>query len=460
LKFNSNAILIWFATYATYARANKTDSPCLSTCSGDGSGLTYDTLQKCVDKCFEAGHCCGNRLDGVDTASSNQRLSCANGCEMAFYSSEVSQCKQHCSNRNICEYKHPAIRDPFRMCGSCDCGQWPEDNACDYGCDQAELFSEFYQYSEDAGCETEEIPRFLFAGQSNMEGNTEEAKPGLFTEIVDTIKGGGTKAEKLEQMEADLNDAKESTPGSSEKEAKDLYKLRRIIKKRNFHTTTYKKAVCGWTNPAYDTKLDCERPVSPTACGNEFGPELMFAHVFPRKKGPLKKKKIGIIKVAQGGTEINKHWMKANDGEEDNYWQHMVDAVKASKGSIEGFVWFQGENDSFESWNKENYLDNLTEFIADVRKEIYNSSEKFQSPSDVPVVIVELGNWIWLDVDPAVIYAQRNFVEKTPNTSLVNSGIDDNPNKRLSKFYHFEAGAMMIIGSRVAKAMAKLLKNS
>ena len=63
---------------------------------------------------------------------------------MAFYSTHVSQCKEHCNNRNICEYKHPAILDPFQLCYVCDCGEWPEDDACDYGCEQAELFAEFY----------------------------------------------------------------------------------------------------------------------------------------------------------------------------------------------------------------------------------------------------------------------------------------------------------------------------
>ena len=104
--------------------------------------------------------------------------------------------------------------------------------------------------------------------------------------------------------------------------------------------------------------------------------------------------------------------MKSNDGEDANFWQTMVDAITASKGSIKAFVWFQGESDSFASWNKENYLDNLTIFIGDVRHEIHKSSSNFESPADVPVIIVELGNWIYLGIDEAVINAQRAFVKK------------------------------------------------
>ena len=177
----------------------------------------------------------------------------------------------------------------------------------------------------------------------------------------------------------------------------------------------HKKVTCSWTEPAYyDSALDCERPISPTACGDLYGPELMFAHVFPKKTSPLKKQRIGIIKVAQGSTEIKKNWMKGYDGNKPNwnFWQDMLDAISAAEGSIEAFVWFQGEDDSFDDKNKEEYLENLTTFIADVRSEIYKSSSKFESPSEVPVVIVELGSWIYNDIDRIVINAQRTFVKE------------------------------------------------
>jgi len=310
----------------------------------------------------------------------------------------------------------------------------------------------------EAQC-AKDIPRFLFAGQSNMEGHTYEARLGLFQELVDTLTSKESKTVKLNKMEDYIMLAQASTEGSSKAEAKRMYRLRKIIKKKNFKKP-HKKVVCSWTNPLRKTELDCERPVSPTACGDNYGPELMFAHVFPKKKSPLKKKRIGIIKVASGGTEIYKHWMKSNDGEDANFWQTMVDAITASKGSIKAFVWFQGENDSFAAWNKENYLENLTTFIGDVRREIHKSSSNFESPADVPVIIVELGNWIYLDIDEAVINAQRAFVKNTNNTALVNSGVNKNPEKRLSKFYHFNAASQLIIGDRVAKAMAKLLNEA
>lgn len=241
-----------------------------------------------------------------------------------------------------------------------------------------------------------------------------------------------------------------------------MYKLRRYIKKESFTgiKKPYKRVVCSWTLPDEDndTKLDCERYVSPTACGDNYGPELMFAHSFPTKKSPLKLQRIGVIKVARGGTQITE-WMK-NGGRDLKMWQVTADTIAAAKGSIEAFVWFQGESDSFDEENKNDYYDNLTTYIADIRNEIFQSSSKFQKASDVPVVIVELGPWIYYGVDPTVIEAQREYVKNTANTALVNTGNNDDENKRLSKFYHFDAAAMMIIGDRIAKAVAKLLRDA
>ena len=186
----------------------------------------------------------------------------------------------------------------------------------------------------------------------------------------------------------------------------------------------------------------------------------MFAHTFPKRDSPLKGQAISIAKVAVGGTQIYKHWMKVNKDEEDNYWYALADVIKGAQGSLEGFVWFQGENDSFDDWNKENYLDNLTEFIADVRQEIvYSSNGKFSSATDVPVVICELGNWIF-GIDPTVIEAQRSFVANDSNSILVPTGAGPDPKETMTAFYHYNAASMLVIGNRVAKAMANLLERN
>ena len=80
------------------------------------ANLSADLLQTCIDKCHEEeGLCCGNRLNGEAPHSSNNRLSCANGCEIAYYSESVSECKGYCAfgNDASCDYNHPIIEISF-----------------------------------------------------------------------------------------------------------------------------------------------------------------------------------------------------------------------------------------------------------------------------------------------------------------------------------------------------------
>ncbi len=247
-------------------------------------------------------------------------------------------------------------------------------------------------------------------------------------------------------------------------ESRFLWKLRKHLKKK-FVFFDHPSVTCSYTKPHETSNLDCERALSSTACGgshDQYGPEFMFGHIFPKLNSPLKGQKISIAKVAVGGTEIYANWMINNKDDDSNYWYALLDAIKGAKGSIEAFVWFQGENDNFNEWGKENYFDNLTAFITEVRQEIYNHaspSSKFSSPSDVPVVIVELGRWIW-NIDTAIILAQRTFVENDNNAVLVKTGAGDDPLEIMTEFYHYDSASQLVIGSRIAWAMAKVLNNN
>jgi len=432
---------------------------CLKSCSADNV-LTAEKLQKCVDKCFDQGHCCGNRLKGEDTEASNQRLSCANGCEIAYYSKNVKQCKRHCDesgDQQGCEYTHPLIKT-FGKCGECsaNCDLWPEASACSDGCKLAKSLKDFYDY--DDSCQTDNIPRFLFAGQSNMVGHSNENFEGLFEDLVQVLNNGKKKNKQINKMKNLIMETEVMNLQTAKNEAKFIYGLKKYMGKDKI-TKGHKKIVCSFTNPNEQSQLDCERPVSPDACGNSYGPELMFAHAFSKLKGPYRNKKIGIVKVAEGGTEISANWMKGNEGVGKNHWRFLVDAIKGAKGSIEAFVWFQGENDSFDEWNKENYLTNLTTFVSDVRDEIFKVSTKnFNSASDIPVIIVEMGCWIYCDVDTAVTEAQRAFVENDPKAFIVETGGTDNEKEQLSKFYHYDSASILIIGYRIAKKLKKILQ--
>jgi hypothetical protein len=165
--------LLLIALFAFITAGFPLDDPYLVPCTSD-IRISPAILQTCIDKCLAKGHSCSNRLllNGGEcdyNTSSAMRLSCAHGCEIAYYTSTVDKCKAYCDHGNsqqTCAYKHPTIDTPFSMCGR-ECGDdqrnqqsSPKINACSDGCEFAAATSEFYRFVE--------IPRFLFAGQSNM----------------------------------------------------------------------------------------------------------------------------------------------------------------------------------------------------------------------------------------------------------------------------------------------------
>jgi hypothetical protein len=175
MKLASSILRVFLCTTVTVSAASgfPLEDPCLRTCSNDD--ITSTILQTCIDQCMMMGHCSGNRLNGECLVSSDKRLSCANGCEIAFYTSTVDECKSACDDGNTlqkCHYKHPNINTLFNMCGKCEegCDESPEINACSDGCDIAASTSEFYKYVKvpEGVCNHTSKPRFLFGGQSNM----------------------------------------------------------------------------------------------------------------------------------------------------------------------------------------------------------------------------------------------------------------------------------------------------
>eukprot|EP00536_Pseudo-nitzschia_multiseries_P005126 jgi/Psemu1/285561/fgenesh1_pg.93_\ len=113
--------------------------------------LNYNLLQKCIDNCQAKGYCCGNRLNGESITSSFNYLSCANGCEIAFYSNSVAECKQQCTkgNAEACTYSHKDIFVPFEKCFNCQegCDTGVSEEECSVGCEEAATIdNKFYRY--------------------------------------------------------------------------------------------------------------------------------------------------------------------------------------------------------------------------------------------------------------------------------------------------------------------------
>ncbi|GFH43800.1 hypothetical protein CTEN210_00273 [Chaetoceros tenuissimus] len=354
---------------------------------------------------------------------------------------------------------NPLIHSPFDLCHGCQdtlsCPSPIQSNECARGCQLAEPLESFYETYETHTYV--DIPRFLFAGQSNMEGHSSDNMNNMFHDIRMIIRKGLNKTETIEELTSLIlsTPQKKSVPSkrTARGMASSLFTTKKFIKNRS----TKENAYCSFTEPEEDEILDCERLVGPEACGYKhtaFGPELMFAHRFPTFDTMFQNRQIGITKVARGGSTL-RQWMKKNENSEDesNYWTVLRDAIHATKDTLEAFVWFQGENDAWEHISAQDYFGNLTEFVSDVRNEIYNvTGAKFSQPSEIPVIIVEVGTWAF-SLSPDVLQAQRNFVANDPFSKKVNTGVTPKENKMLSPYYHYDAASYLIIGNRIAQTM-------
>mmetsp|Transcript_39030 Transcript_39030/g.43901 ORF Transcript_39030/g.43901 Transcript_39030/m.43901 type:complete len:784 (-) Transcript_39030:103-2454(-) len=237
--------------------------------------------------------------------------------------------------------------------------------------------------------DTDDTVRFLFAGQSNMAGHSEDANATQFIDLVKVINedrykissyssAGEQQLKKTElirtmkhiimggrNVDWESNVNKEA----AQYESKTLYDLAgndKAISVLNNETIllAHPSSTCSFTQPDRTSgtfNLNCERPVTSIACGeNGYGPEFMFGHTFPTLDTIYKDKSIGITKVAVGGTLIEQ-WIDSYDEDFNNnntdengcnsitsdYWNSLRNAIHAADGTMEAFVWFQGENDHF-----------------------------------------------------------------------------------------------------------------
>ena len=269
------------------------------------------------------------------------------------------------------------------------------------------------------------IPRFLFAGQSNMIGHSKHNRPGQFSKIVEILDSKThKKMGKMRKLRKELIKGIDAEAASVREMSKLVWKLRKSLKKPRILYGTNENAICSYTNPSKSKILDCERKVSPVACGGrsrsdgkgEFGPELMFAHRFPKLNTKFKGQQVGIVKVAVGGSEIS-HWV--DESGPKYYMETLMQKIVAARGTMEAFVWFQGENDYWAQTSHDDYLRDLMKIVAQVREKIYseaikydNVSANFTEPNDVPVVIVQLGPWLYKPDVIDIMTAQQEFVAR------------------------------------------------
>jgi hypothetical protein len=133
--------------------------------------------------------------------------------------------------------------------------------------------------------------------------------------------------------------------------------------------------------------------------GSHIGPELQFGHVV----GDYYDNQVLLIKTAWGGAalslqEDNSFHPPSSDGPTGNRYTQMIEQVDEALNNLQtdfpgydgsgyeiaGFIWFQGWNDMLQTSSINEYEENLTNLIKDIR-------EEWNVPN-LPVVIGETGN--------------------------------------------------------------------
>jgi hypothetical protein len=295
-----------------------------------------------------------------------------------------------------------------------------------------------------------DMPVFLLAGQSNMEGNIDRT---LFDNLMYELGQGPTDnlQQRLKDRLRSMYDETLLTEEMAALETSELIRLNREGLVNETLSQPYSRVMCAWQQATPE-------PLA-LNCGNPFGPELILGHAL----GATAFSPTSLIKVAKGGTTLYTDWLPPSAASRTGravgplYTQlsERIKSLQTNPASVHpncatqkcrwaGFIWFQGENDVFDKNAGPVYEQNLKNFISDVRSEM--------GSAELPVIVVQIGAWAQsCDWEKNVAPAQQAVVAADPYARLVKT--DD-----LNSFYHYDPAAQLIIGERVAKALIPMLK--
>ena len=188
---------------------------------------------------------------------------------------------------------------------------------------------------------------------------------------------------------------------------------------------------------------------------NYFGLELSFANAIGAATGSTND--VAIIKVTRGGTNLRNDWRAptADDPTGGFLYEALIGHVNASldqlieggnQANVQGFLWHQGESDSGNSTNINNYPGLFTDLVDGVRDNFGD---------DIPVVLGELapnrgGN--------TVQFNDRIQTLDDPNSSAFISGVSVVSSAGLTTpandSTHFDANGQIGLGERFASTLA------
>jgi hypothetical protein len=320
----------------------------------------------------------------------------------------------------------------------------------------SQRFQGIEQYDYQFKMQKKEIkPVYLMAGQSNMEGHVDqELFKGLISDLT-TVQSSEMQAKLVERLNSWYQSYDNGYARYAASEDVATYEAQELIR-------LFDLGIVGNKLKQPLANILCsinEGNLTPLKdnCGFPFGPELTLGHYLSSNSSSS----TSLIKVAYGGTDLENDWLSPSAvdgnsqvGELYEILADKIDSLKVNPESIHpdcakstcqwsAFIWFQGEADSFLYSAANDYEMNLKSLILDVRTRV--------GAANLPVVIVEIGHWAkTLDFGEQVATAQQKIANEDPNVVLVNT--DD-----LSRFFHYDPAAQMIIGERIGVALDNLL---
>lgn len=193
----------------------------------------------------------------------------------------------------------------------------------------------------------------------------------------------------------------------------------------------------GWKNlapgfaipPKYTNTL-------PSDC---FGPEISFAAKFAEDRPGCR---LALIKVTQGNTSLSKDWNPTNNYLYLTLTNTVARALKQLTANgdtcnIRAMLWHQGESDV--KAGPEKYQNNLTSFIATVRRDL--------KLPELPFIIGEIAT----NKEPAFRAIQRQIAGQTPHAAFVPAdGLET------AEGTHFKSASVIKLGRRFALAAETL----
>jgi len=172
-----------------------------------------------------------------------------------------------------------------------------------------------------------------------------------------------------------------------------------------------------------------------------FGPEISFAYRVSQALG----EPVGIIKLAQGRTSLQRHWLPGRPG---GLYEQLSQIVKAASGrrpiEVVSMLWMQGETDAKAPAEAKAYAGNLRTLVETARRDFGNPRMSFVAGR------INLPD----PADPASMQMVREALAGRELSDYAWIDCDDLPT--VSDRLHFDTQGIEEMGKRMANAFLRL----